>query len=103
MPYIAAMKENADVLLMADGSDVDFPIHFDKHFFSFSNLKSIAKIRKILKKEAFDMIVVHTTLAAFLIRAATVGLKRKPYVKNVVHGYLFSEQVKGMKDRKSVV
>lgn len=99
MPYISAMRENANVLLMADGDGVDFPVRFDKHFFSFSNLKSISKIRKILKKEAFDMIVVHTTLAAFLIRAATVGLRKRPYVKNVVHGYLFSEQLNGLKEK----
>ena len=99
MPYIEEMRKNAEVLLMADGDQVDFPIRFDKHFFSFSNLKSILQIRKILKREQFDMIVVHTTLAAFLIRTATFGMRKRPYIKNVVHGYLFSEELKSKKDK----
>ncbi len=97
-PYIHALqKKGHEVLLLADGKDVDFSIPFDKHFFSVSNLKSIRKIHKILKNECFDLILVHTTLAAFLVRAATVGLKRRPYVKNIVHGYLFSENEKGLR------
>ncbi len=99
MPYIEALRENATVLLLADGEDVDFSVPFHKSFFSLSNLASIKKIRKILKKESFDMIIVHTTLAAFLVRMATVGLKRRPYIKNVVHGYLFSEKDKGLRSR----
>lgn len=99
MPYIEAMRKDSEVLLMADGDQMDFPIRFDKHFFSIANLKSIFQIRKILKKESFDMIVAHTTLAAFLIRAATFFLKKRPYIKNVVHGYLFSDADRGMRKR----
>ncbi len=99
MPYIEELKKTSDLLLMADGEGVDLPIRFDKHFFSIANLKSILKIHKILKREDFDLIVVHTTLAAFLVRAATFGLKKRPYIKNVVHGYLFSEQIQGKKEK----
>ena len=96
-PYIQSLKKYGEVALMATGEDVDFPILFDKHFFSISNLKSIQKIRKILKEESFDLILVHTTLAAFLIRMALKGLKKRPYVINVVHGYLFQEDLQGLK------
>ncbi len=99
MPYITELKKDADVFLMADGADVDFPIRFDKHFFSFSNVKSVFRIRKILKREQFDRVVVNTTLAAFLIRSAMIGLRKRPYVKNVVHGYLFSERRKSAKEK----
>ncbi len=84
---------------MATGDCVDLPVVFDKHFFSFRNLRSIFHIRKILRKERFDAIILHTTLAAFLVRAALVGLRHRPYVMNVVHGYLFGENPQGMKDR----
>ncbi|MBQ9805620.1 MAG: glycosyltransferase [Clostridia bacterium] len=98
-PYIKALKEKAEVYTMATGEGVDFPILFDKHFFSFSNFKSILKIRKILKKERFDAVLLHTTLAAFLVRAAMIGMRNRPYVLNTVHGYLFTFPPRTMKDR----
>lgn len=100
MPYIEALRRENDVLLMATkGEEIDFPISFSKSFFSLSNFRSIHRIRKILKHERFDKIIVHTTLAAFLIRAAMLGMKKRPYVLNVVHGYLFSRPMHGKKDR----
>lgn len=97
-PYIEKMRTIATVKTMGDSEGADFTVAFDKHFFSFSNLKSILKIRRILKKERFDAVIVHTTLAAFLIRTAMLCMRR-PYVLNVVHGYLFSQKPQGMKDR----
>ncbi len=98
-PYLEALSKEHTVLTMATGEGVDLPILFDKHFFSFSNWKSIWKIRKILKKEKFDLLLLHTTLAAFLIRAAMIGMRRRPRVLNVVHGYLFSEAPQGLKEK----
>lgn len=98
-PYIEALRKDATVLTMANGTEVDFSIPFDKHFFSFTNLRCILRIRRILKREQFDSILVHTTLAAFLIRAALIGIRHRPYVLNVVHGYLFSMEPRGLKDR----
>lgn len=100
MPYIEALRREHDVYLMAtEGEEIDFPISFSKSFFSPSNIRSIFRIRKILKRERFDKIIVHTTLAAFLIRAATFGMKKRPFVLNVVHGYLFSRPIEGKKAR----
>lgn len=98
-PYIQALSKQAQVFTMATGEDVDFPILFDKHFFSVANFKSILKIRKILKRERFDAVLLHTTLAAFLVRCAMIGMRKRPYVLNTVHGYLFPYQARGMKDR----
>lgn len=98
MPYIARLRENYDVYLMGNnGEGIDLPIDFAKSFFSLSNLRSIGKIRKILKQEHFDRVIVNTTLAAFLIRTAMIGMKQRPYVLNVVHGYLFAEKDTGIK------
>ncbi len=98
MPYIERLRKDYDVYLMGSrGEGIDFPIDFAKSFFSLSNLRSIGKIRKILKKERFDRVVVNTTLAAFLIRAAMIGMKKRPFVINVVHGYLFAEKDTGLK------
>ncbi|MBR3893733.1 MAG: glycosyltransferase [Clostridia bacterium] len=98
-PYLEALAKDAEVRTMATGESVDFSIPFDKHFFSVSNLLNIFRIRKILKRERFDSVVLNTTLAAFLVRCAMIGMRRRPYVLNVVHGYLFSKKPRGLKDR----
>lgn len=99
MPYIEALRNSAEVTTMATGEGVDLPILFDKHFFSLANLRSIFQIRKILKRERYDAVLLHTTLAAFLVRSAMIGMRHRPYVLNVVHGYLFSKETNGLKDR----
>lgn len=96
-PYIEALRKEAEVKTMATGEGVDIPVLFAKSFFSPSNLGSIFKIRKILRREKFDTVLVHTTLAAFLIRAAMIGMRKRPYVLNVVHGYLFPKEGGGLK------
>ncbi len=100
-PYLAELAKKYEVKTMATGKDIDFPVLFDKHFFSLTNLRSIGKIRKILKREQFDAMIMHTTLAAFLCRMALCGMSRKkrPYVLNVVHGYLFSKRERGLRAR----
>lgn len=99
MPYIEALRRENDVLLMATGEGVDFPIVFDKHYFSLANLRSMRRIRKILKAERFDKIILNTTLTAFWVRLACIGLKDRPYVLNFVHGYLFSLDGGGLKKK----
>ena len=102
VPYIEALRKKHEVFLMAsEGEGVDFPLRFHKRFFSISNLKTVKKIRRIIKSEGFDRIIVHTTLAAFMIRLAMVGIRKRnrPPVLNVVHGYLFSLPVHGRRAR----
>ena len=98
-PYIEELRKKHTVLTMANGDGVDLPIVFDKRFFSFANLRSLFRIRKILKHEHFDVLILHTSLAAFLIRAAMLGWKKRPFVLNVVHGYLFPKESGGRRDR----
>lgn len=97
VPYIEALKKHGDVFLMATGEGVDFPITFDKRYFSIANFRSLLAIRKILKKEQFDLLILNTTLTAFWIRAALFGMRKRPYVLNVVHGYLFPLEGGGLR------
>lgn len=91
-PYIEALRAQGNqVFIMAGGEGADFCIDFKKRSLSFKNLRLSYKIRSILKKEDFDVIFLHTTLAAFWVRFALRGVKRKPCVINTVHGYLFGE------------
>ena len=100
-PYIDALKKDAEVFLMAKGreDEVDFCIPFQKRMASLANVKNIFKIRKILKKNRFDAVILNTTLAAFLVRAAMIGMRHRPYVCNIVHGFMFEQPFRGKRDR----
>lgn len=92
LPYIDAFKERGhSVYVMAKGEGADFNIPFVKKSLSLANYKLSKKIRKILTEEEFDVIYLHTSLAAFWVRMALRGVKKKPYVINTVHGYLFGK------------
>ena len=99
MPYIEALKKQSEVYTMATGEGVDFPVTFAKSYFSLSNFRALFQIRKILKREQFDLLILNTTLTAFWIRAALFGMRKRPYVLNVVHGYLFPLDGGGMKKK----
>ena len=89
-PYIDAFKSQGhNVYVMASGEGADFNIPFKKRAISFKNWKLSAEIKKIIKKEQFDIIYLHTTLAAFWTRYAIKNMKKRPIVVNTVHGYLF--------------
>ncbi len=97
-PYIEKFKEAGnEVYILASGEGADFNIGFKKRTLSLKNLFLTLKIRKILKKEKFDVIYLHTTLCAFYVRLAMKGLKKRPYVINTVHGYLFSDNSSKLK------
>ena len=95
---IEKIKENGnDVLVLSNGVGADFDISFKKSVLSIRNFLLVPKIRRILKKENFDAVYLHTTLSAFFVRLAMKGLKNRPYVINTVHGYLFSKDTSKIK------
>jgi len=103
MPYIEGLKKNGiEVFVMATGKghsgiEPDFDIPFQKKISSFKNFKLVSKIKKILKNNNFDVIILNTTLAAFFVRLAVKKLNVKPKVINIAHGYLFSKQTGKLK------
>ena len=96
LDYISVLrKTGAEIKIMASGEGADFDIPFEKKIFSKKNLISSFKIRKILKHESFDTLILNTALAAFLVRVAC-GRKR-PKTVYIVHGFLFSERKNNLK------
>ena len=91
---IDALRYRGDeVFVMARGNEADFNIPFEKRLLSLINLKNLFRIRKILKAQRFDAIILNTNLAAFIIRLAlSKRLKKTTKVINFVHGYLFSPE-----------
>ena len=96
-PYIDALKAlGNEVLIMAKGEDADFNVPFVKKMLSAKNTACRTEIRRILKREKFDTVILNTTLAAFHIRLA-MPKNNRPRVINIVHGYLFSEKLNSLK------
>lgn len=100
IPYIKSLSEEGYEVCVATNSDdpipyakhtVAFPIK--KSLFSFSNIIAIFKFVEFLKKERFDKISTHTTLASVIIRLAILLLpkRERPRVYYVAHGFLFCE------------
>lgn len=64
-------------------------VPFRKKLTSVSNLRASVFLRKLIRRERYAMVIVHTSLAAFFTRLAVLGMKNRPKVINMVHGYLF--------------
>jgi len=64
---------------------------FQKKFYSLSNFKAAGIIRKKYKTEKYDLIITHTSLAAFFTRIAIKNIKADTKIINTVHGYLFDD------------
>jgi len=71
---------------------------FEKSITSPGNFLVAFRLAKILKREKYDLILVHTSLAAFFVRLAVMlAGKGKTKVVNTVHGYLFDENTGALK------
>ena len=74
------------------------PVSFEKSMFSPRNFAAVIQLRRILREEKYDMISVHTSLAAFFTRLAVMTCgKQRPIVMNTAHGYLFDRDTPPLK------
>lgn len=105
VPYLHTLRNNGWSIHGAwAGSDEDLPpldriflLPFEKKMSSPENFRAARILRKTIQEESYDAIIVHTSLAAFFTRLAVLGLKKRPTVINMVHGYLFDEQTSAVK------
>ena len=74
---------------------IDLP--FEKSMWSPKNLKAAIRLSDEMRRECYDLIVTHTSLAAFFTRLALWGLEERPAVANMVHGYLFDDETPWLK------
>ena len=99
IPYIEALTKRGDEVWVLcseayrqEGVEHSVVLPMKKNLLSPANLLSAFRAAGLLKKERFDLICVHTSLAAFVLRLAVLLAGRgKTRVVNVVHGYLFDE------------
>ncbi len=101
IPHVKKIEENGyEVWLAANCSEyLDkkelkdnkwINIEFSRNPFSFSSLKALDQIRKLLSEEKFEFIHLHTPIAAFIGRMAARSLKLKNIIY-IVHGFHFHD------------
>ena len=97
LPYLAFFKQQGYEVHVAvpendsfDGADVVHVIPIQKRLISLKNLNASLRIRQILRSAPFEMVLVHTSLAAFVVRLGVLfSGRKKPPLINTVHGYFF--------------
>jgi len=100
LPYLAALRDGGCAVTAAAAGDGHglpegvgfFPVPFTKRMLSPRNFRGALALSKLLRREGFDEVVTHTSLAAFFTRLAVMLSGRRPRVVNVVHGYLFDRE-----------
>jgi glycosyltransferase EpsD len=71
--------------------DGGLELPLEKRMGSPANLRASRLLREDIRREGYDRIITHTSLAAFFTRLALKGMKDRPRLVNVVHGYLFDD------------
>ena len=98
-PYIDRLAAEGDqVWTLCSGGyerpgvfrSIDLPLR--KSMWAPVNFISALRLAALLRRERFDLLCVHTSLAAFFVRLALLlAGKGETKAVNVVHGYLFDE------------
>lgn len=70
-----------------------FPVPMTRRITPFRDIITIFKLKKIFKKEGFDIVHTHTPKATLLAQIAAKWAKI-PIVINTLHGYYFHENTK---------
>ncbi len=105
LPYLRRFREEGWTVHAACGgrpmdipyADEVFDFPLEKSMWSYKNFKAAAALREKIRKEHYDLISTHTSLAAFFTRLALWGQGDRPAVSNMVHGYLFDGETPWMK------
>lgn len=105
LPYLRAFRERGWTVHVACGTsageipcaDRVLELPFEKKMSAPSNFRAAALLRRAILEEDYDLVTVHTSLAAFFARFALLGLKKRPAVVNMVHGYLYDDETSAVK------
>lgn len=105
LPYLRAFCEHGwTVHVACGGPEAVIPdahevkiLPFRKKMLAAENLQAARTLRRMMEEEQYDLISTHTSLAAFFTRVAVKGMKKRPPVACMVHGYLFDEETPWLK------
>ena len=100
LPYIQALHEEGHQIWCAAQGDSGFmpayatcvELPFTKSYSSPCNISVVRSVARLMRRERFDVVLTHTSLAAFFVRLGIVlAGKGSTRVVNTVHGYLFDD------------
>ena len=99
-PYLAAFHKLGWRVHVACGSDqAPIPeadktiwLPFEKKMTAPENFRAQQILREAIKAENYALICTHTSLAAFFTRRAAAGIRHRPPIVNMAHGFLFDDQ-----------
>ncbi|MCR5456851.1 MAG: glycosyltransferase [Clostridiales bacterium] len=105
IPYLKALKDEGFEVDVACGGEMRnipyadklYQVTFEKKISSPKNFNAESALEKIIKENSYDLIITHTTLAAFFTRVALGGINPRPKVVDVMHGYLFDDETNALK------
>lgn len=86
--------KNSEVLKAKGYKIVNIPIARSIHL--ISNLQSVLRLRKLMLEEQFDIVHVHTPIAAILGRFAA-KMAKVPVVLYTAHGFYFHDRMSAFK------
>lgn len=98
LPYIQALHDGGhQIWCIAQGGAGPIPAYvtcvevpFTKKYLSPENFSAACQVARLMRRERFDTVLVHTSLAAFFVRlGVALAGKERARVVNTVHGYLF--------------
>lgn len=99
LPYIKAFQDSGWHVHVAcgeaperiPGAERSVFLPFVKRMSAPQNFKACQILRQLIWQERYTLVITHTSLAAFFTRLAVKGLRERPRIVNVSHGYLFHE------------
>ena len=99
LPYLRALhEEGLEIHAGCAAPQADIPwadrtlsFPFEKKMSAPSNFRAAAQLRRLIRREGYGLVIVHTSLAAFFTRLAMWGMRDRRKVVNMVHGYLFDD------------
>ena len=105
IPYLKWFRDRGYEVHVACGGVADkipyadrvISLPFEKSMLSPKNLRAAKSLRALVKAEGYELISTHTSLAAFFTRLAVKGLKGRPRVVYICHGYLFDDDTEAAK------
>jgi len=99
LPYLRWFREQGWTVHVACGgspagipwADETLDLPFEKSMGAPDNFRAAGMLRRRIQEEGYTLISTHTSLAAFFTRLALMGMRDRPLVANMVHGYLFDD------------
>jgi len=98
IPYLKFLKEKGNIVHVSTNSNskieycdkkIQIPIH--RTPYNFENIKAIFKLKKVIDKEKYKLIITNTPMGSVISRLASISARKKYKTKviYIAHGFHF--------------